>query len=172
MTIQQWLDNVGNKADIKNGIIVISEDGFLTISDNPMQYSAYVNERSSTITAIIPKTDYRGRIYSLKEADCVTLAAEWYDTNKGTNILKFIDSLSIEEYRMLWGNSFVEYLLTLGFTKREGLPQKGDVVYYERPNHIGIYLGDGKILHHLPRKLSCIDELDYSKLGDVYGQEA
>lgn len=167
-----WKNNIGLKADIKEGNVVLSEDGFLSVSNKPTQYSVYVDELRSSVSLIIPKSDYRGRLYKLFESDCVTLSAEWFDNYFKTDTLGYLSNISPEEYRRLWGAGFKDHLKTLGFVKQNKIPDKGDVIYYGRPNHIGICLGDNKILHHLPRKYSCIDEIDPTKLGDVYGKTA
>ena len=63
------------------------------------------------------------------------------------------------------------WFLTHGFQEVETM-QKGDMLVYDSvPNtisHIAIYLGDNKVLHHMPNKLSSVDILDNTKVKGIY----
>jgi cell wall-associated NlpC family hydrolase len=59
-----------------------------------------------------------------------------------------------------------------GFVQVETL-QVGDSLVYENGlpslgNHVGVYLGENKILHHIPNKLSSIDLLDNTKILGIF----
>ena len=56
----------GKKLDIVAGELVLSESGFLTASFTLDMYVLYVDQMRETGTVLLPKTDYRGRIYHLK----------------------------------------------------------------------------------------------------------
>ena len=47
-------------------------------------------------------------------------------------------------------------------------PQKGDIVYFnimnDIENHCGVYIGEGKYIHHMRDRLSCTDSI-YSRWG-------
>lgn len=160
------LSNIGKKADIVNGELVCSDNGFLTISTTPGQYTVYVNGDSYSL--IIPIEDWRGRIYRFMRQDCAMLAAEYLDQCYGTEILSYVKSVGTNLYRELGQFGFEDHLTKLGFYKVEEGYQPNDILFYILPAHIGIAQPNNKILHHLPNKLSCIDDIDKSKILGVY----
>lgn len=41
----------------------------------------------------------------------------------------------------------------------------GDLVFYENPGHVGIYIGEGKIVHADPAYGICVSEADYAEIA-------
>lgn len=104
-----------------------------------------------------------GRQFSHGVLDCYQLIVDWYAQERGIALPQF--SRADE-----WWNDGKSDLYTEGFPKAgfvklpEGAPlEVGDVILMQIrarngvPNHAGIYLGDGLMLHHLYGRLSSRD---------------
>ena len=165
----------GKKVDIIAGELVLSEGGFLTASFTLDMYVLYVDQMREIGTVLLPKTDYRGRIYHLKKSDCVTLAIEWLDRELGIKLMPdgvqtFADkykALSNQEFLAAYRNGQSSLIGSFGFriiTSEEC--QRGDIVILH--NHVAVALGDDKALHHLPNKLSGIDPINWALVTGVY----
>lgn len=168
MNFNYWSSNIGSKVDICEGDLVPSENGFLTVSTSLDQYSLYVDRLSETAVPVIPKSDYRGRVYKLRRSDCVTLAAEWLERNTEIKAAEFVKKISRTQYITLHDSGYLHLLSTLGFSAVDATPVHGDIIVYEKQIHIGICIDGDKILHHLPGKYSSIDRFDQSKILGVY----
>lgn len=96
-----------------------------------------------------------GRHFAYGVLDCLTLIKDWYKRERGI-ILPEI------EHRDGWWNSgqslYLDYFAEFGFEPARGPLQVGDVILMQirspEPNHGGIYIGDGIMLHHLYNRLS------------------
>ena len=57
---------------------------------------------------------------------------------------------------------------TLG-TKVEVLEnaEPGDLIFYETPPHVAIYIGDGMIVHAMPKMGICISEVDFDDILEI-----
>jgi proteasome lid subunit RPN8/RPN11 len=104
-----------------------------------------------------------GRQFSHGVLDCYQLIVDWYARERGVTLPQF--SRADE-----WWNDGKSDLYTEGFPKAgfvklpDGAPlEAGDVILMQIrarngvPNHAGIYLGDGLMLHHLYGRLSSRD---------------
>jgi len=101
---------------------------------------------------------YLGRVFVHGIMDCYALVRDWYKRELGIE-------LSQEERVNNWWDKG-ENLYVNGYEKNGlvSVPtkvrdlQRGDILlmqYVSRvPNHAGIYIGDGKLLHHVDRRLS------------------
>lgn len=111
--------------------------------------------------------DYRapleGRQFSHGVLDCYTLIQDWYRLERGIELPHF-------ERRDGWWDDGKSDLYTDGFesagfrTVPPGAPlQAGDVILMQirsrngTPNHGGVYLGGGKLLHHPYGRLSRVE---------------
>lgn len=45
--------------------------------------------------------------------------------------------------------------------------QPGDLVFYEAPGHVAVYIGDGKIVHADPQLGICVSEADYVEIAEI-----
>ncbi len=45
--------------------------------------------------------------------------------------------------------------------------EPGDLVFYETPAHVAIYLGDGLIVHAMPRMGICVSEVDFDDISEI-----
>lgn len=54
-------------------------------------------------------------------------------------------------------------------TKVEALEnaEPGDLVFYETPAHVAIYIGDGMIVHAMPEIGICISEVDFDDIAEI-----
>lgn len=54
-------------------------------------------------------------------------------------------------------------------TKVEALEnaEPGDVIFYETPAHVAIYIGDGMIVHAMPEIGICISEADFDDISEI-----
>jgi cell wall-associated NlpC family hydrolase len=167
MTPAEWLNHLGEKADIVQGELVLSPDGFLTVSTSPGMYVLLVDTWRDVAVPIIPRSEFRGRQYRYRVNDCAKLYAEWSDAVRGTDLVQKVASMSRREYVERTQQSLEDWLLANGFTKVEE-PAFGDLILMGAFNHVAAYLGDEKVLHHLEKKLSSIDTLDRSAIVGVY----
>jgi len=104
-----------------------------------------------------------GRQFSHGVLDCYQLIVDWYAQERGVTLPQF--SRADE-----WWNDGSSDLYTEGFPKAgfvrvpEGVDTEvGDVILMQIrarngvPNHAGVYLGDGLMLHHMHGRLSSRD---------------
>lgn len=98
-----------------------------------------------------------GREFSYGVNDCWSLIRDWYREDCA---LELMDFERPEKWWERGGNMYVENYERAGFRRlAEGEPlERGDIIMMQIrskvPNHAGVYLGDGKILHHLQGRLS------------------
>lgn len=104
-----------------------------------------------------------GRSYAHGILDCYSLIRDWYAQELGIELPMFEDRR--DDWWKNGGNLYVENLERCGF-RRVSLKEirRGDMVLMQIrsnvPNHGGVYLGDGTILHHLENRLSSRDLYD------------
>lgn len=100
-----------------------------------------------------------GREWSHGVLDCYAIVRDWYDQERGLQIMDF------DRHDDWWHkgeNLYVENFEKAGFrqVKSEEL-QVGDVIIMQIlspvPNHAAVYIGDDMIIHHLHGRLSCRD---------------
>jgi proteasome lid subunit RPN8/RPN11 len=99
-----------------------------------------------------------GREFVHGVQDCYTLIRDWYREVRG------IDLPNFEREDNWWhkgGDLYLENFAKAGFVEVPQLEQVGDVILMQvlsdKVNHAGVYLGNGKFVHHLYGRLSCID---------------
>ena len=104
-----------------------------------------------------------GRQFHHGVLDCYTLIRDWYARERGITLPDF-------ERKDKWWDDGVSDLYTTHFAEAgferlpDGAPlEPGDVILMQirsrngTPNHGGVYLGDGKLLHHPYLRLSRVD---------------
>lgn len=104
-----------------------------------------------------------GRQFVHGSNDCFGLIRDYYIRELG------IELPNIPREDNWWnhgGNLYMDNYESAGFEKASGEPEKHDMLLLQLghkvqvPNHAAIYLGDGKILHHLFGRLSTIEVWD------------
>ncbi|KIA78990.1 hypothetical protein QR66_18410 [Chromobacterium piscinae] len=97
-----------------------------------------------------------GRPYCFGVFDCWELVRDWYARERGIRLGRSPEASTPD-----WWTRGVEVLqrdaANYGFFRVE-TPEAGDLVMMQMqaavPNHLGVWLGDGRILHHLLDRLS------------------
>ena len=125
-----------------------------------------INYPEKTETYSLP---LEGREFKYGELDCLTLVQDyyWQKLNKPSlPVLKRISKNWWSEY----GHIFESIYTQMGLVKVDA-PQEHDILLMTlnngTPNHLAIYLGNNKILHHAVNRLSCVENLtneDYSNI--------
>lgn len=99
--------------------------------------------------------DVRGKVFAWGVQDCYSLARDAYahmpDFVRGPGFWRTHDLFS-------------EGLADAGFERVDDGPQVGDALLLSIrgagvPNHCAVYIGGGRVLHHLPRRLSREEDL-------------
>lgn len=172
MTYDDIKDLEGSKVDIVEGRLVLSDEGFLTVSRSLLPYTVYLNDFQKSVLPIVPKSEYRGHPYKLRKQDCVTLYGKWHDECFGTSLLNVYTEASNEKFFAYYKGDFRNWFRDNGFESVSDM-QYGDCIFYAYNDvttnkHISAYLGNGKILHHLPMLYSCVDVIKESRIVEVF----
>lgn len=177
MTIEELIDaaKVNQRLSVSMGELVPSEDGFLTASFSLGQNVVYVDGLRRTSAVVTPKNEYRARSYRLKKNDCVTLVLEWLARERGVTHMPDGKKTLMEMYSTIDNRSFMSAYKDgagmmagdFGFSQvdKEDL-QVGDVIAIH--NHVAVVVAEGKMLHHLPSKLSSVDDINFALVTEVY----
>lgn len=104
---------------------------------------------------------YEGRTFIHNVADCFELVRDYYRREYNYNIGQYVRQW---DWEITDASFFDDNFEKEGFTD---VPLEqiapGDVIFFgirsEKTNHIGLYIGDDKFLHHLTHRLSEIDTL-------------
>lgn len=112
---------------------------------------------------------YEGRPYVLGQYDCYTAVRDWMARERGIEMDFLSDSPERLVNQWLTDGVFVTNP-ELQRWERVIAPQAGDGILFSlsrrdeespnRANHCGVYLGDGRFLHHFPNRASCFQEFD------------
>ena len=115
-------------------------------------------------TPSISIAPYIGRVYEFGVTDCWTLVRDYY-------LQEFKYTLPMIEFDEEFYDKGIDYFGNNmeawgGF--EVSTPQVGDVVLFkimnDIENHCGVYIGEGKYIHHMRDRLSCTDSI-YSSWG-------
>jgi proteasome lid subunit RPN8/RPN11 len=101
------------------------------------------------------KPDLIGRPFLYGILDCWTLVVDKFDRDRGIKL----ESMAYEDEWWLKGQDlYRQHLPSRGFVRIGSPDQVDDLILMQLeapvPNHIGIYTGDGMMLHHPPGHLS------------------
>jgi hypothetical protein len=172
MDYENYFDKIGTRFNIVEGDLVEAEDGMFLVTESFQSPSIYVNKLERKVSLISPKSSYIGRSYGLRQADCVVICFNWHDDNKGTNLTQLYKSIPNRDFYNYYMAGMGPWFLKHGFVEVQVM-QVGDMLVYENmPNtvlsHIALYLGDNKVLQHIPNKLSSVDTLNPAKVKGIY----
>ena len=171
MNYEDYKDKVGERFTFSYGEIVASDTGEVEVTTFPKVNSIYVSHKNKKAQVIVDPKIYIGRQWKLYTSDCVSVAAEYVDDHVGTSLKMVRPKKVYDQYFKLgvcqWfeDNNFLSVAV-------DDIQENDFVVYMYEPDvitHTAAYVGNGKILHHLPKKYSSIDLIeDYSKVLGVY----
>jgi cell wall-associated NlpC family hydrolase len=112
---------------------------------------------------------YAGRPYQLGRFDCYSLVRDWMARERGIVMEPLTDSPARLANQMLTDGAFVTNP-EIDRWERVVIPQPGDGILFAMTqdddhtpgaaNHAGVYLGEGRFLHHFANRLSCEARLD------------
>jgi cell wall-associated NlpC family hydrolase len=112
---------------------------------------------------------YEGRPYILGRFDCYSLVRDWMARERGIAMEPLTDSPERLANQLLTDGAFVTNP-EMDRWERVVIPQPGDGILFAMTqedehtpgvaNHAGVYLGDGRSLHHFANRLSCAVTLD------------
>ena len=112
---------------------------------------------------------YEGRPFQLGRFDCYSLVREWMARERGIAMEPLTDSAERLANQLLTDGAFVTNP-EIARWERVVIPQAGDGILFAMTqdddhtpgaaNHAGVYLGDGRFLHHFANRLSCAVTLD------------
>jgi hypothetical protein len=171
-----------NYTDSAVSIIKIDSESDLTLSESDR---LEMNEKNLAFT-IIGKTkdhsksylpdryletvNYENRIYLYGLLDCYTLIRDYFRNNYNIWI-----PANIDRSFGWWHNGrnlYVDMYEQYGFKETSSSIKKDDVLIFRfdngMPSHSAIYLGQGKMLHHMLGRFSCVENFDGTyKMGLV-----
>jgi len=165
---------IGSKYTVAWGELVEAEDGEFEVSKTASKNRIVISDFAKTAQLSAERDLWIGRQWALKKSDCATLAAEYQDKQFNSNYTEIMNSYSLRKGGEYFHRGMVAWLEDVGMP-RVALEdrQLHDVVVYDYDGdhnmHIGIYLGDNKLLHHLPNAFSSIDVLDFSETEKFLG---
>lgn len=172
LKLEDFKDKIGTRYTITNGDLTESPEGEFTCSRSFAKGSIYVTDVNVSIIPI----NYLGYAYKLRQTDCVSLVTSWLKDNLGFDFMEYYKKLDEKKFLYYYKNGMVLYFQDHPEQFKQvhnlGDMDVGDVVVYaydgKKVSHIGVYLGNNKILHHMPKKLSNIDEIDITKVLGVF----
>lgn len=102
------------------------------------------------------KAPLLGRQWSHGVLDCYSLIRDWYRDERGIELMDFARN---DEWWRHGDNLYEDNFQLAGFEETREEIEIGDVILMQVlsdvPNHAGIYIGQGMMLHHLFNRLSC-----------------
>jgi hypothetical protein len=169
MEYSDLIDNLGKNVNLIEGELILDDTGAFELSVEFKKEIIWVQPNG--VYTVITSTDFIGRKYELGVSDCVSLVCEFLNDE---TLIEWYRTLNLRDLlRVVSISSKVWFQENENFTEVFGEMLIGDCVVYNvveaKPDtHIGVYCAPGKILHHLPEKLSCIDILDPTKVSGVF----
>lgn len=169
MNKKELAKHIGERVNIINGKCRLADDGEFLISDSFGTETVWVPAEGKI--QCITKQPFVGRNYRISKVDCITLVCEYL---KSEALLSWYKGLSLEKVLLMQRDTVGAWLDSDDRFTDVGMDYSdGDILLYAHAknmvgNHIGIAYPGNKILHHLPNKISCVDDLDLSKVEKGY----
>jgi hypothetical protein len=173
----KFLNNIGKRYNIIQGGFVEAEDGEFLVTDKLVGNNIIYVNRSISNYVIMSDNKFVGLDYILTTQNCAILTAKYLDYAKqdGVNYEKMMKSIPLRKLIFYFRNAVNPLLEELGFSAVpiEDL-QVNDIIVWQynttATSHMGVYLGDNKLIHHIPQRMSCIDTIDLTsnKVLGVY----
>lgn len=87
--------------------------------------------------------------------DCYAIVRDWYQLERS---IRLPDFARTDDWWSRGENLYMTHYAEAGFTPTGDAPQIGDVIIMQvranEPNHAGVYVGNGEMLHHMYGQLS------------------
>lgn len=162
MNYEDYADKIGTRYTFSQGEIVEAADGEIEVSNTARLNTIFINKKDRKATLIVDPKIYIGREWRLFTSDCVSVAAEYLDDHIGTNLKRIRPR---REYDKYFKEGMCQWFKDHGFIEVMATDiQTNDVLVFDYGEgiitHVCVYLGEGKILHHMSNKYSSIDPLD------------
>lgn len=111
---------------------------------------------------------YEGRPYKLGVFDCYTLVRDWMKRERNIEMEYLTERREAILQEFATANAFLSNT-EMDKWERVVRPAPGDGILFAlsqngefasgTPNHCGVYLGEGRFLHHFANRVSCIEEM-------------
>lgn len=106
--------------------------------------------------------DYIGLPYKNKEMDCYSFARLFYKNEFNIELPDYTSSYDLSTNQVQ-----IDKAITVNSERdkwyRKGIPEYGDLLFFKIQGyvrHVGIYIGDNKMIHSYPGRDVCIESLD------------
>lgn len=109
------------------------------------------------------RAPYEGRDFAHGVLDCYTIIQDWFRRELNEVLPDFDrpDDWWMRRAGQPGLDLYRKHFADAGFSEVRGVPQVHDVicmqVHADQPNHGAVYLGEGRMLHHLFGRRSCIE---------------
>ena len=147
--------------DPNNPPALVAESGIPVLVVGDRQHDDFDNVRGFLPVTYPLTAPYIGRPFIHGIFDCYTLVHDWMRRERGV-----ILPTNVDRQHGWWNGGYSPYrawFKTFGAIEVPAADTVGDVVLFTFGKlaavHSGIYLGDGKVLHHMSGQLSCEVEL-------------
>lgn len=173
MEYEDFINHVGKKFTVVNGAVVAAENGEFIATHDLGPNTVYLNKQNKSARLVPSSTSWIGHTYHFRTQDCSVLAARYVDNQFGTNYREAA-KVTKAQYFNYCKNGIISWFEDQNLT-RVGLAdrQENDFIIYDfdgqHKMHVGVVLGDDRILHHLPRSYSSVDTIDYSETEKFLG---
>lgn len=173
----KFAENIGVRYNIQQGRFVEADDGEFLVTDKLIGKGTIYLDKNRKTWSVLADNPFVGKEYFLQTQNCAILTAKYLDYAKddGVNYEKMMKSIPLKKLIYYFRNAVNPLLEELGFVS---IPvseiQVNDIVVWQfndlSTSHMGVYLGDNKLIHHIPSMISCIDTIDLnsSKVLGVY----
>lgn len=149
-------------------LVAIEKSGLPWLIVNPLTKEHTLTEPSGYTAPIV------GREFSFGVLDCYSIVRDYYKTELN---IELIDGERADKFWERGENLYVDNFEKEGFVKIDfdGIKdlKTNDVILMSiaspLPNHAAVYLGDGKIIHHMQNRLSSLDMYGGYWLKNTWG---
>lgn len=166
-----YINKIGSKYTINSGDLIEDTSGNIVVSETFIDYSIYLNKLTKEVFLVIPDSAYIGKTYKLRATDCISICCRWHDEKYNTNLQQIYKNTPHTDFKKYFRDGMSLWFDANNFTKVDNLTIGSFIIYEYKPSmisHIGIYIGENKILQHIPWKLSSIDTIDHTKILGIY----
>jgi hypothetical protein len=173
----KFINTLGSRYNIVSGKFVLDDNGEFLVTNRLLGTGTiYLDTKLETYT-VLSDNPFVGLPYILKSQNCAILTAKYLDYAKkdGVGYEKLMKSIPMRRLIYYFRNAVNPLLESIGFVAVDVKDiQLYDIIVWQfnktATSHMGVYLGDNKMIHHIPSMISCIDTIDLNspKVLGVY----